>query len=575
MKEPHTDSLPEDGTAAANAAASEFAPMPEGLPEADMRTCLRVLESIVLDRALLVGVEMKTRHALIEAAARVAMPSDDEERRLRRAFRRQEKKSKRDRDAAIIATTGLRAQRGTFTQPVVPQLAAPRFGASPEEPSTDLPPTATPGIEPTSRAPETELLTPRRCYICKTTFTRLHHFYDAMCTPCGDFNYAKRAQTAPLHGRVVLLTGSRLKIGYHAALILLRAGATVIATTRFPQDSAARFAKEADFADWGTRLRVHGLDLRHTPSVELFCKYLLRHETHLDFLINNAAQTVRRPPGFYSHMLESERRPYDALSEGERTVLQGHEEVVQALRSTGSPQLLARSQASLPTAETDALRASPAVFEGWQKREAGVGLWGSAQLSQVPYDIDDASHGIEVFPTGQLDVDAQQVDLREVNSWRLKLADVATPEMLEVHLVNVVAPFVLNAKLKPLMIAGNATRDRHIVNVSAVEGQFQRGTKTDKHPHTNMAKAALNMMTRTSAQDYVTDGIHMNSVDTGWVTDEDPAAHVARKIEDNNFHPPLDVIDGAARVLDPIFDGLRTGKHVYGKFLKDYRSVEW
>jgi hypothetical protein len=83
------------------------------------------------------------------------------------------------------------------------------------------------------------------------------------------------------------------------------------------------------------------------------------------------------------------------------------------------------------------------------------------------------------------------------------------------------------------------------------------------------------MLTRTSAADYARDGIYMNSVDTGWVTDEDPAALAARKREEHGFHPPLDVVDGAARICDPIFSGLRTGRHVYGQFFKDYLPVEW
>jgi NAD(P)-dependent dehydrogenase (short-subunit alcohol dehydrogenase family) len=172
------------------------------------------------------------------------------------------------------------------------------------------------------------------------------------------------------------------------------------------------------------------------------------------------------------------------------------------------------------------------------------------------------------------DQDLQQVDRRAVNSWRLTLEDVPVPELLEVHLVNAIAPFILTSRLKPLM-ARERTDAKHIVNVSAMEASFSRNKKTDKHPHTNMAKAALNMMTRTSAPQYAREGIFMNSVDTGWVTDEDPAELAARKITEHRFHPPLDIVDGAARIVDPIIDGINTGEHVWGQFLKDYRSIPW
>ena len=516
------------------------------LSREQIEACIQVLEALVADRAGLAVVDVATQNRLLTAAGRVSRPERTEQRLLSRAMRKKNRSELRAKDEAVLARTGIRQKREqpVFTTPQPLELAAAEGGSY----------TAGAGSSPSEplEASDGPVVTvPRACYVCKAPCTRLHPFYDQMCTECGDFNYRKRTQTADLRGRVAFISGARVKIGYQAAIMLLRAGARVIVSTRFPRDAALRYAREPDAESFAGRLQIYGLDLRHTPSVEAFARQLDEREERLDFVIHNACQTVRRPRGFYHHLMQTELAPLNELPGSSRSYLDDYE----AMRSSASRRL------------GHAAQHTPAAAPS-------VGLMASAALSQVALAREDVETSQQLFPADQLDADLQQVDLRGVNSWRLALHEVSTTELLEVQLVNAIAPFVLNARLKPLMLR-ERTFDKHIVNVSAMEGQFYRRFKTDKHPHTNMAKAALNMMTRTSAADYARDGIFMNSVDTGWVTDEDVVEIAARKRAENGFHPPLDIVDGAARIVDPIFDAINTGNHVWGQFLKDYRPAPW
>ena len=494
---------------------------------ARMREATELLEQVAADRSTLHGLPEADRIRFVNAAGDVFCPDPEERRQRVKARRRTERAEKLRRDEERLAGTGIRTLRDkpVFT---TPNVFVPEDFDELDRPDVD---------------DDREVVDEQHCYVCKRHFTEVHHFYDQLCPDCAEFNFAKRTETADLTGRVALLTGGRVKIGYQAGIKLLRAGASLIVTTRFPRDAALRYSQEVDADDWMDRLEIHGLDLRHTPSVEAFCQHLDRTRTRLDYIVNNACQTVRRPPAFYRHMME--------------------------LETASQRELPAAARALLGEVE------APPTGEGLARIESSVAGWThAALLSQAPLLPGDDEDGGHLFPIGLLDQDLQQRDLRVENSWRLTLAEVSSVEMLETQLVNAVAPFVLNARLKPLMLRASE-RDKHIVNVSAVEGQFYRRFKTTKHPHTNMAKAALNMMTRTSAAEYHADGIHMNSVDTGWVSDEDPAHIAERKTAEHRFHPPLDIVDGAARIVDPIIDGTNSGAHVYGQFLKDYRPTDW
>ncbi|MFQ6147019.1 SDR family NAD(P)-dependent oxidoreductase [Streptomyces seoulensis] len=398
----------------------------------------------------------------------------------------------------------------------------------------------TEGILPSSRTEEGTiagvLRRPRSCYVCKQRFVGVDYFYHQLCQKCAADNRARREARADLTGKRALLTGGRAKIGMYIALRLLRDGAHTTITTRFPSDAVRRFKAQPDSADWIHRLKIVGIDLRDPAQVVALADSVAA-EGPLDILINNAAQTVRRSPQAYSELLAAESGPLPA----------GELPAAEVIGTFGSGAV-----AALPEAGSGALTAQDVTDLAL--------VSGSASLERIAAGT-------------AIDAGGLVPDLHDTNSWIQTVEEVTPVELLEVQLCNSTAPFILISRLRPVMAAA-AARRTYIVNVSAMEGVFERGYKGAGHPHTNMAKAALNMLTRTSAQEmFDKDGILMTAVDTGWITDERPHPDKVRLAE-AGFHAPLDLVDGAARVYDPIVRG-EAGEDLYGVFMKDYAPGKW
>ncbi len=395
----------------------------------------------------------------------------------------------------------------------------------------------------TSAATAGTLLKARNCYICKQLYTRVDAFYHQLCPDCAALSHRKREARTDLTGKRALLTGGRAKIGMYIALRLLRDGAHTTITTRFPRDAVRRFSSLPDSADWIDRLKVVGIDLRD-PAQVIGLAEDVAAAGPLDILINNATQTVRRSPGAYQPLVDAELAP---LPDGPlpELVTFGH-------TNDAHPHALEESVAAHPILAAAAARADELTEQAM-----------SAGSSSIERHIAGTA----------IDAGGLVPDLDHSNSWVQKVEEVDPLEMLEVQLANTTAPFILISKLRPAMAASPARRT-YIVNVSAMEGVFGRGYKGPGHPHTNMAKAAVNMLTRTSAREmFESDGILMTSVDTGWITDERPHPTKIRLAEEG-FHAPLDLVDGAARVYDPIVRG-EAGDDVFGVFLKDYAPGAW
>jgi len=401
-----------------------------------------------------------------------------------------------------------------------------------------------------------ELITARGCYICKEDFTLVDAFYHWLCPKCAAFSHAKRNQRTDLTGKRALLTGGRAKIGMYIALRLLRDGAHTTITTRFPKDAVRRFAAMEDSGDWLHRLKIVGIDLRDPTQVVALADDVAA-DGPLDILINNACQTVRRSPGAYSNLVEMESAPLPDI----------------ALL----PEMVTfdRISEAHPAAIAGALDADAVAHHEGESLEQARAAHTAASLTALALKAGSASLDAHLAGTA-VDAGGLLPDLQTTNSWTQHVDEVDPLELLEVQFCNSVAPFLLVSRLRPAMRAAvhKGARRAYVVNVSAMEGQFSRRYKGPGHPHTNMAKAALNMMTRTSAGEmFETDKILMTAVDTGWITDERPHQEKLR-IAAEGWHAPLDLVDGAARVYDPIVQG-EAGEDLYGCFVKDYQPSPW
>jgi NAD(P)-dependent dehydrogenase (short-subunit alcohol dehydrogenase family) len=397
------------------------------------------------------------------------------------------------------------------------------------------------------------LIRPRACYICKERYTLVDVFYHQLCPSCATSSHAHRDARTDLTGRRALLTGGRAKIGMHIALRLLRDGAHTTITTRFPNDAVRRFRSMPDSADWLHRLRIVGIDLRD-PAQVIALADSVAAQGPLDILVNNAAQTVRRSPQSYALLAEAEAVPLD---DGP------HIEVITFGRAAvgWDPERKAVSGAHADGQQGQSVEAH------WSPSPQALAALALTARSASPARIADRT---------AIDAAGLVPDLDHSNSWVQLVQEVDPVELLEVQLCNSTAPFILISRLRASMAqAAAACRSgrAYVVNVSAMEGQFSRGYKGPGHPHTNMAKAALNMLTRTSAKEMLDDGILMTAVDTGWITDERPHPTKMR-LADEGFHAPLDLVDGAARVYHPIVTG-EAGEDLYGCFLKDYKPFPW
>ncbi len=395
-----------------------------------------------------------------------------------------------------------------------------------------------------------------RCHICGTKIYRKHIFYDFLCQKCGDLNYLKRIQVSDLKGRVALVTGGRVRIGYGIGLKLLRAGAKVIILTRFPHNAALRYSKENDYKLWECNLEIYGLDFRNIKQVTLFIDYIKLNYPYLDIIINNAAQTVRKPPIYFKHLITYERYNLQQLPKNIQSTLMKN--------WTFWNKFMSENQKITKNSLIDSNNAIIPMNQNIVNNN-------SAELSQIPLIDDDIIERSEGnFPLNQFDEYDEQLDLRTKNTWVSRLNEVSIPEILEVQVINSIVPTLIVSQFRELLTKSPFS-ERFIINVSSAEGQFSIPKLEGRHPHTCIAKASLNMITHSIAEDYFFDSIYVNSVDPGWISEQFPLR--GKGMMKHKF--VLDLEDAAARICDPIFIALNEGIYFRGMLLKHYRKDQW